>query len=125
MGPPRPPVLARAGKHRLAVDRHDLGVAAAGVDRLVSWADAHPNPHPTHRGSCLAWRCRGHQALRDAGSPGGLEVVGGVDETRPRLHSAPVRLTLLQPITAAELDLVSRSLGETVEVGLRSPTPPG
>ncbi|MEQ1504670.1 MAG: hypothetical protein ABMB14_20690 [Myxococcota bacterium] len=99
---------------------HELAARALWVAGLVAWADAHPELNGAHRQSYLSWHCRGRQVLRVQKVGGGLQVVGGVQESgsRNRLGTAVV-LAVGGAIADADLVALRAAVDDAVEARLR------
>lgn len=83
--------------HKLGEDR------AAWVESLIKGADEHWALVAAHRHSYLAWHCAGRQVLRIARSRQGIDVVAGVDYSKPPVgDEKPVTFNAKGPLTPPE-----------------------
>ncbi|WP_035920756.1 hypothetical protein [Frankia sp. QA3] len=109
----RSDVLTQLRETALRGGKHDLGARGAWVGDLMSWADQHPGLVPAHRGSYRAWHCAGRQLLSIRRSRSGVDLVAGVNRTKPRPEDTPpLTVSLNGPLDRAAAARI-RALVET------------
>lgn len=87
----------RGGEHTLK-EREEL------VEPIITWAnDLEPFLATANRGAYMAWHCLGRQLLTLKRSGSGVELVAGVNYSKPsETQAAPVKLQLSEKITDAQ-----------------------
>lgn len=83
---------------------HNLGNRQEWVQDLIDWADQlAPALVQANRNSYRAWHCLGRQLLKLKTTSKGIDVLAGVNYTKPTgTQSSPITLHLTKPMTVEE-----------------------
>ncbi len=94
---------------------HALGVWEPAVEPLVHFAETHWALRPAHRRSYLAWHCQGRQVLRLRRTRTGVEVLAGVQYSKPTVaQPAPVTIIVDSPLTLHDRSVVESAVSTAV-----------
>ncbi len=94
---------------------HALGVWEPAVEPLVHFAATHWALRPAHRRSYLAWHCQGRQVLRLRRTRTGVEVLAGVQYSKPTVaQPAPVSIIVDSPLTLHDRSVIESAVSTAV-----------